>query len=59
MQDTQRGGIPRYLRAGEKIHTQARGRICSEDGCETRLSIYNKTELCSIHIMERIYEKTR
>ena len=25
------------------------GRICSEDGCQTRLSIYNDGSFCSVH----------
>lgn len=24
-------------------------RVCHEDGCETRLSIYNEYEYCSLH----------
>ena len=27
----------------------APGRLCAEAGCGTRLSIYNKTEYCSLH----------
>lgn len=25
------------------------GRICSEEGCQTRLSIYNDGSFCSVH----------
>ncbi len=24
-------------------------RVCAEEGCETRLSVYNDTEHCSLH----------
>ena len=27
----------------------AQGRVCLEDGCETRLSMYNHSEHCSLH----------
>ncbi|MDY7105223.1 MAG: hypothetical protein S0880_28895 [Actinomycetota bacterium] len=26
-----------------------KGRVCSEDGCEARLSIYNDGDFCSLH----------
>jgi hypothetical protein len=36
-------GLPR---ANKKAPT---GRICAEDGCGTRLSVYNKREKCWAH----------
>ena len=27
----------------------ASGRLCAEFGCETRLSIYNESDYCSLH----------
>ncbi|MDQ3354516.1 MAG: hypothetical protein M3507_08565 [Actinomycetota bacterium] len=30
------------------VRAQA-GRICREDGCQTRLSIYNDGAFCSVH----------
>jgi hypothetical protein len=41
---------------GEHAHALPRanrkfeaGRVCAEEGCETRLSIYNKSKLCWQH----------
>ena len=41
---------------GEHAHALPRanrvfstGRVCAEDGCETRLSMYNKSKLCWQH----------
>ncbi len=31
------------------VTTEPAGRVCSEPGCDTRLSIYNTTERCSVH----------
>ena len=27
----------------------ARARVCAEEGCETRLSVYNDADHCSLH----------
>jgi len=29
----------------------AQGRVCAEPDCETRLSIYNESEYCSLHMV--------
>jgi hypothetical protein len=34
---------------GEPPCTYGKGRICSTEGCRTRLSRYNPTKHCSIH----------
>ena len=35
---------------GRPSRTFRRGRICAEAGCETKLSIYNDEEYCSVHV---------
>jgi hypothetical protein len=35
--------------ARSATHRTAKGRICAESGCETKLSIYNDGEHCSLH----------
>jgi hypothetical protein len=34
---------------GRPVSSSASGRVCAEDACATRLSIYNHTTFCSIH----------
>jgi hypothetical protein len=34
---------------GRPSRTFPRGRVCAEDGCGTRLSIYNEGRFCSRH----------
>ena len=34
---------------GRPSRTFARGRVCAEDGCETKLSIYNEGRYCFQH----------
>jgi hypothetical protein len=35
---------------GDESSVRARpGRICGEEGCQTRLSIYNDGSFCSVH----------
>ena len=34
---------------GPRSRTFARGRLCAEPGCGTRLSIYNEGSFCSQH----------
>ena len=36
--------------AGRPSRTFRHGRICAEAGCETKLSIYNDDEFCSVHV---------
>jgi len=46
-QDAIHGRRPQPLpRASRKYPT---GRVCAQDGCETRLSTYNKREKCWAH----------
>ena len=35
---------------GRPSRTFRNGRICAEPGCETKLSIYNDDEFCSLHV---------
>jgi hypothetical protein len=35
---------------GRPARTFRHGRVCSEPGCETKLSIYNDDDLCSLHV---------
>jgi len=34
---------------GEKTQSFGTGRVCSVEGCETRLSTYNPSNICSLH----------
>ncbi|QYG94632.1 hypothetical protein HC251_20785 [Iamia sp. SCSIO 61187] len=36
-------------RAGSTAAGSAGPRVCAEEGCETRLSVYNDAEHCSLH----------
>jgi hypothetical protein len=38
-----------FTGTGRPSRTFARGRVCDEDGCETRLSIYNEGRYCYQH----------
>ncbi|HAM03524.1 MAG TPA: hypothetical protein DCQ30_15065 [Acidimicrobiaceae bacterium] len=38
-----------FTGTGRPSRTFARGRVCAEDGCGTRLSIYNEGHYCSQH----------
>jgi hypothetical protein len=42
-----RGARPRELPRPNR--TYERGRVCTAEGCETRLSIYNKSPFCWTH----------
>jgi hypothetical protein len=37
---------------GRPSRTFASGRVCSEPGCETKLSIYNDGDFCYLHERE-------
>ena len=39
----------RVISASTQSRTYPRDRTCSEEGCRTRLSIYNESEYCSLH----------
>jgi hypothetical protein len=43
--------VPAYpIQSIERQQRQsARGRVCVSDGCETRLSVYNHADHCSLH----------
>jgi hypothetical protein len=49
MSDNQvvRGSRPRELPRPNR--TYAQGRVCAHEGCETRISIYNKSAYCWAH----------
>jgi hypothetical protein len=34
---------------GRPSRTFPKGRVCSEPGCKTKLSIYNESEYCYLH----------
>jgi len=38
-----------FTGTGRPSRTFPRGRVCAEEGCETRLSIYNEGRFCSQH----------
>jgi hypothetical protein len=40
------GGVGRRT---DLIPAFARGRVCDEPGCDTRLSIYNPSPICALH----------
>ena len=42
-------GATPFTGYGRPSRTFARGRVCSEPGCETKLSIYNGSGYCSVH----------
>ncbi|HZA26464.1 MAG TPA: hypothetical protein VE915_02300 [Actinomycetota bacterium] len=50
---TIRGTYPRPL--ARPNHTYRAGRVCGRDGCETRLSIYNRSSYCFLHEPVRRY----
>jgi hypothetical protein len=35
---------------GRPARTFRSGRVCAEHGCETKLSIYNDDDRCSVHL---------
>jgi hypothetical protein len=35
---------------GRPARTFRRGRVCAEAGCDTKLSIYNDDDRCSLHV---------
>jgi hypothetical protein len=39
----------RVISASTQSRTYATGRVCAEEGCKTRLSIYNESDYCSLH----------
>ncbi len=41
-------GLPR------KSRTYAEGRVCADPGCETRISVYNRSDRCFLHAGARI-----
>ena len=48
-----RGNPPRGRMAnggtGRRVKTYGEGRLCTEKGCETQLSAYNRSDRCSCH----------
>jgi hypothetical protein len=51
MCDVLRGSRPRELPPPNR--TYERGRVCATDGCETRLSVYNRSAYCWAHAPQR------
>lgn len=44
--------------SGRRPRTYAEDRVCQEEGCQTRLSRYNRSRLCYPHTPKR-YPRTR
>jgi hypothetical protein len=42
-----RGARPRELPKPNRTYTE--GRVCAHEGCQTRISIYNRSEFCWAH----------
>ena len=38
---------------GKKIESYPLGRVCDEEGCQTKLSVYNPEEHCNVHWQPR------
>jgi hypothetical protein len=43
-----RGSRPRELPRPNRTYSE--GRVCAHEGCETRLSQYNKAQFCWAHV---------
>jgi hypothetical protein len=41
--------------SGDPIPSSGAGRVCDQEGCATVLSIYNRTEFCSLHARPGIW----
>ena len=39
----------RFTSIERNLPRSSSGRICAEPGCQTRLSVYNELEHCSLH----------
>ncbi len=39
----------RFTSIERNLPRSSSGRVCAESGCETRLSVYNDQEFCSLH----------
>ncbi|NIR39031.1 MAG: hypothetical protein GWN79_17245 [Actinobacteria bacterium] len=39
----------RFTSLERRTPRSAGGRVCGETGCETRLSVYNDQDFCSLH----------
>lgn len=39
----------RFTSIERNLPRSARGRVCGEPGCETRLSVYNEQDHCALH----------
>jgi hypothetical protein len=48
MSDVIKGARPRELPRPNR--TYAQGRVCAEEGCETKISRYNKATYCWTHM---------
>jgi len=42
-------GGPVVGESGSAVNSYPTGRVCSHDGCDTRLSRYNPDEQCALH----------
>jgi hypothetical protein len=45
--------------SAKRLDTAEAGRTCAQDGCETVLSRYNKTERCGVHEPTHVVSTTR
>ncbi|MBI2710821.1 MAG: hypothetical protein HYX34_14180 [Actinobacteria bacterium] len=39
----------RFTSADQPSLRYGKGRVCAEDGCETKLSMYNDGDFCALH----------
>lgn len=49
-----KGQIPRGFSWDEKPKQAAAGRPCAEDGCITKISIYNRAKKCWLHSPDEV-----
>lgn len=52
-------GGPLVGEAGPAVESYPTGRVCQEDGCDTRLSQYNPDDLCALHKNPHTTQYTR
>jgi hypothetical protein len=43
------GAVRRLVSRGHRVATFEERRVCAEEGCATRLSIYNPDAFCALH----------
>jgi hypothetical protein len=46
---TAQAGFRRWAHLGSQVPHWAKGRVCAEEGCDTVLSVYNRSIYCAVH----------